>query len=114
MQLKSKFRFGPLLGLVTFTLWSCDCYQVVKGTVVDGATGKPLSQIKVHNKYNPPLETSTDSLGQFELADISGGLCPPMVVIVQADNYQTTEVKIPAGGHKRIPLQLVPVTSTTN
>jgi hypothetical protein len=92
--------FGVLL------LSSCDCLQKVSGTVVDATTGKPINQVAVYKKGKEWKE-KTDELGKFELSEISGGIsCPPMKVILEATNYQTVEIEIPAGGYKLIKMQL--------
>jgi hypothetical protein len=90
------------LGLLFFT--SCDCYQVVTGTVIDNETRKPIEGISIHNKTKPTNKTQTDLDGKFELSSISGGLfgCPPMTIIVEHPDYSTKETEIDAGGQKEI------------
>lgn len=89
-------------GLLFFT--SCDCYQVVTGTVIDNETRKPIEGISIYNKTKPKNKTQTDLEGKFELSSISGGLfgCPPMTIVVEHPDYATQETEIPAGGQKEI------------
>jgi hypothetical protein len=94
-----------LLGLIFLT--SCDCYQKVSGTVIDSETSKPITGVKVYNKNEEWSKTTTDTLGQFELSNVSGGLggCPPMTIIIENVAYKKTEISIPAGGDKIIILE---------
>lgn len=94
-----------ILGLIFLT--SCDCYQKVSGTIIDSATSKPITGVTVYNKNKEWCKTTTDTLGQFELSSISGGLtgCPPMTIIIEHLAYKKTEISIPAGGDKIIKLE---------
>ena len=85
---------------------SCDCYQVVSGTILDDKTGKSLVNIIVYNKNKNSGKTKTDTTGHFQLSNISGGYgCPPMTVIVDDNNYKKIEISIDAGGQKEIRLE---------
>jgi len=87
-------------------LASCDCHQVVRGTVFDFATGKPIIGLEVYNKDKSRSNTITDSLGKFELSNVSGGItCPPMTVVLGSKDYKNTEVIIPSGGNMSIVLK---------
>ena len=98
-----------LLTLLTITfLTSCDCYQIVSGTILDDKTGKPLGNIIVYNKNKNSVKTKTDTTGHFQLSNISGGYgCPPMTVIVDDNNYKKIEISIDAGRQKEIRLEQI-------
>ena len=92
-----------ILGLLILT--SCDCYQVVEGTVVDRETKQPLKDVKVFNKKKNWSKIKTDSLGHFELSNVSGGFrCPSMEIVIEHSEYETEETKIDAGGFLEINL----------
>lgn len=94
--------------LGALVLCSCDCYQVVDGTVVDAQTGQPLANARVHKQGNAVVPIATDAQGRFHVAEISGGWsCPPMRVVVEAPGYQAQEALIPAGGAQQVKLQRV-------
>ncbi len=96
-----------VLLIITFLI-SCDCKQVVSGTIIDAKTGKPLSNITTYNKNKSWSKTKTDADGHFQLLSISGGFrCPPVIVIVDDDNYKKIEVSIEAGGQKEIRLEQI-------
>lgn len=98
------FRIANLLIGLTF-FGSCDCVQRVAGTIVDKETGEPLQGVTVYNKNKEWVKTITDTTGYFELSAISGGFrCPPMNIIVAADNYTIIAFKIPAGEQDTIKL----------
>lgn len=89
-------------GFLFFT--SCDCYQVVTGTIVDIETKKPIDGVLVYNKTKPTNKSQTIHDGNFEVTSISGGLsgCPPMTIIIEHSDYEKQEITIPAGGNKEI------------
>ncbi|MEC4005232.1 carboxypeptidase-like regulatory domain-containing protein [Flavobacterium sp. SUN052] len=92
-----------IIGLTLLT--SCDCYQRISGIVIDKETGRPLAGVTVYNKSKVQNKTTTDSIGHFELSSISGGFrCPPMNIVIKADNYKTIESSIPPGGQDIIKL----------
>lgn len=94
-----------LLGIL-ITLTSCDYYQVVRGTVVDKNSGLQIVEARVVNVNKTGNETTTDSLGNFEISNISGGFrCPPMKVKIEAANYKTKIIEIPAGEFQQIELE---------
>jgi hypothetical protein len=98
-------HFLPILFLIIF-LSSCDCNQIVSGTIIDDKTGRPLSDITVYHKSKTWIKTKTDSAGHFQLSGISGGFgCPPMTIIIEDSNYKKLETSIDAGGQKEIRLQ---------
>ena len=96
-----------LFGLIS--LYSCDCYQVVTGIVVDKETDTPLRGVAVYKKSNPDNKTLTDSTGNFRLSSVFGGLfrCTPMEVVIKDENYKINESVIPAGGQKTIRLEKI-------
>lgn len=88
-------------------LASCDCYIHVKGTVVDSKTQKPIKGVVVYNKNKPTDATETDSLGNFELTSISGGIfrVPPMKVATMYIGFKEVQTKIKGGEQKIIELE---------
>jgi len=89
------------IGLTFLT--SCDCYRKISGTVLDSKTGIPIQGVTVYNKDKDWVKTTTDSIGHFELSDVSGGFsCPPMKIILEASEYNATETSIPAGETRTI------------
>ena len=84
-------------------LVSCDCNQVVRGTIIDTVTKKPIQNVEIYNKKKTWSKTTTDEKGFFELSNVSGGLtCPPMTVIIEHKDYDKVEAEIEAGGQKDI------------
>ena len=85
---------------------ACDCYQVVRGVVLDNTTKQPILGIEVYNKKKPYAKTQTDEHGNFELSSISGGVfCPPMEVVIEHADYVKTEIKIESGQTQEVFLQ---------
>ncbi|WP_210463798.1 carboxypeptidase regulatory-like domain-containing protein [Rufibacter roseolus] len=102
--MKPRYQFIFITSLLFLT--SCDCYQRVQGKVVDLKSGLPLENVSVSNPVKENFKTETDSLGQFELAGISGGFsCPPMSVVVEKAGFKRLETSIPAGGFQVIKLE---------
>ena len=71
-------RIATLLIGLTF-LTSCDCLRQVTGTVLDKATGQPVTfaEVKI---LSTNKSSTTDSLGNFKLSFINSGLqcyCKP-------------------------------------
>ncbi|MBW6481987.1 MAG: carboxypeptidase-like regulatory domain-containing protein [Vicingaceae bacterium] len=101
-----------LIGLIFLT--SCDCYQRVSGTVIDKETSRPLQGVTVYNKNKEWSKTTTDTMGHFELSNVSGGFrCPPMTVIADFKHYDKVEIKIPTSGQETIKLQRLTFQSKT-
>jgi protein TonB len=87
-------------------LSSCDCYQLVNGTVIDKKTGKPLQGVTVFNKNKDWIKTTTDKTGYFELSNVTSGFgCPPMTIVVETTDYKRTETTIPAGGQEIVKIE---------
>lgn len=100
-----NFKSTSLLIVILIGLASCDCYQVVSGIVLDSQTNQPIKNVYVFNKNKKWSKTETDSLGRFELSNVSGGLhCPPMEIVIEHAEYKTKETKIKAGGFSEISL----------
>lgn len=97
-------KYALFIGLL-FML-SCDCYQVVSGSVIDDSTQQPIEGVVIRNKNKEYDKVATDSTGLFELSTISGGLCgcPSMEIVIEGKGYLPLETKIRAGGNKRIEL----------
>lgn len=95
------------LSLLLVLLSSCDCYLQVRGTVIDKQTQKPMKGVVVYNKNKPKDATETDSLGNFELASISGGIfrVPPMKVATMYIGYKEVQTKINGGEQKIIEME---------
>ncbi len=90
--------------LVFIGLIACDAYQKVTGTVIDQETGKPLSGATVFNKNKAWNKIQTDSLGNFELSEISSGMhrTPSMIIVIEKENYQKQEISVPLKEEKPI------------
>ena len=102
-----KTRNAFLFVLVMPILISCDCYQVVSGTVVDKLTHAPTMGVIANKKGKNWDKSTTDDMGYFKLASTSGGInCPPMTVVFKAQ-YKTVEVDITAGGQQKIEMEAV-------
>lgn len=84
-----------LTWLMLLCLTGCDCYQVARGYVEDAATGARLANVTVSVKGKDWDHTLTDSLGAFELSNISGGLfgCPDLYIVVAKENFETLEMR---------------------
>lgn len=88
--------------VLTF-LVSCDCYQVVRGKVLDSVSNKPIEDVEIYNKKKIWSKATTDKNGYFKLSNVSGGItCPPMTVIIEHKDYDKTEAEIEAGEQKDI------------
>ena len=103
-----KTRNASLFVLVMPILISCDCRQVVSGTVVDKLTHAPIMGVIANKKGENWDKSTTDDIGYFKLASISGGInCPPMTVVFKAQDYKTVEVDILADGQQKIEMESV-------
>ena len=94
-----------LFGLIFLN--SCDCFQIVNGTIIDRNSKEPISGISVYKKNDPQYATLTDEGGGFEITDISGGLfgCPPMTIVVKHVDYETQIIEIPSGRNLTIEIK---------
>jgi len=88
---------------------SCDCLQIVTGTVIDSDTNQPIQGVQVHKQNKDHDKDETDEKGKFAIKSISGGLfgCPPMTIIVTKDGYETKTVKINNAEDDTIKLQRI-------
>lgn len=91
---------------VALFLQSCDCNQVVSGTIAD-ERGLPIYNATIYNKNKTWNKIQSDSLGEFELHNVSGGFfrCPPMRIVIEKPGYKTITTTIDAGGSKTITLE---------
>lgn len=91
---------------ITFIITSCDCYQMIDGIVVDKETNKPIVGATLYVKNKEQNKALTDSVGYFQLSNISGGFtCPPMNIIVECTGYKIYKAEIPIGKEKMIYLE---------
>lgn len=110
MPLRKWLKHSAWLFALVGFLSACDCNREVAGHVLDEVTGQPVRDAQVYNlhrywEHEP--STATDSLGGFNLADISGGLtgCPPMKIRIEKQGYKSVDTEIEAGGEKTIHLK---------
>lgn len=105
--MKRYLKRNNIVFLLMFvSLTSFDCYQQVSVRIIDKETGKPVQGVTIYKKNESSTNFITDSTGNFELRDISGGLrCPPMTVIIENTNYKSCKKRIPSGGYKVIKLR---------
>ncbi len=88
-------RLGILL-LAFSVIVSCECHQIVKGTVVDSETNFPIANVKIKSlKSGDSLNVSqttiyTDSLGKFDFFSNVGGLlgCPKVILSFEKEGYE--------------------------
>lgn len=85
---------------------SCDCMQIVSGTVIDGDTKKPLDSVLVYKENKNYDKSYTDTSGKFKIESISGGLfgCPGMTVVIERAGYEKQTMKIGCGDFETITL----------
>jgi len=88
---------------------SCDCIQLISGTIINDTTGEPIKGVKVYTANKSWNQIETDSIGNFKLSSISGGFfsCPPMKIKIEKSGYQEIETEIKSGGHKEIKLKSI-------
>lgn len=83
------------------------------GSVTDVATGAPLPSARVQLQADPGLETWTDDLGRFELADVPAGA---HAVVASLERYSTvTSASVVVSGGQAVaipPVALTPLTGT--
>lgn len=99
MKFCKSFIAIILIGL-SIILSSCgDCNQIAEGVIVDEKTNQPIDSAYVQNILKAYDNTYSDSLGNFELHSISGGLfkCPPISVIIKKDGYRPVTLKMESG-----------------
>lgn len=91
---------------IIFIMTSCDCYQIIEGLIIDKDTNQPIVGATLYVKNKESNKVLTDSVGHFELSNISGGFtCPPMNVIVECADYKIYKAKISSGREKVIYLE---------
>ncbi|HXB42045.1 MAG TPA: carboxypeptidase-like regulatory domain-containing protein [Bacteroidia bacterium] len=86
---------------------SCDCMQVVSGTIIDTDTKKPLDSVLVYKQTKSYNNFYTDTSGKFHIESISGGLfgCPGMTIVVEKAGYEKQIMQIDCGDFKTISLK---------
>ena len=97
-----------ILTLLTLAiLTSCDCRQIVTGTIVDKATKEPIDSAYIYKENRKNDNSFSDKKGNFSVNGISGGLfgCPPMTVVISKEGYETQIVEIENTGHETIKLK---------
>lgn len=103
-------RLTIIFTLATLTSFaSCDCIQNVTGTVIDAQTDQPIQDAQVQKENNDIDQANTDKKGNFEIRSISGGLfgCPPMMINVSKEGYESKTVEIYNAEHETIKLQKI-------
>ena len=88
-------------------LVGCDCMQKVSGRVLDSDTNLPIDHAQVSKLNYNDHEELTDSVGNFTIRAISGGLCgcPPMIILIKKNGYIQRIEKIKNRSHKVISIQ---------
>jgi len=91
-----------------FELSSCDCRQTASGIVADKTTRLPIDSVYIHKTDGDSVYS--DSLGNFKIEAISGGLlgCPLMALEFSKKNYRTNTRQI---GNEKDSIFLEKVTS---
>lgn len=85
---KDIFDLKKGLLLISLFLISCDCFQSASGTVVDAASGLPLSGVKVQNIAAYDTEDLTDQNGYFEKSEIGPASdCPELLLRFEKEGY---------------------------
>ena len=71
---------------------------------IDAQTDQPIQDAHVQKENNENDHAVTDERGSFEIWSISGGLfgCPPMMVIVSKEGYESKTVEIYNAEHETI------------
>ena len=102
MILYNKYCF-----LILILITSCDCVQRVEGTVIDSETLQLIDSALI-SKFGREISIEhTDSIGNFTLQGISGGLfgCPGMKVEIKKFGYETQVVHIKNAGYEKIKMK---------
>ncbi len=83
-----------ILLFVVSILTSCDCLQHVQGIVIDSETLLPINNVMVIKKEADRI-IYTDSVGNFALMSMTGGLfgCPKIVLSFEKYGYEETTKK---------------------
>ena len=99
MILNNKYKFLFSFIVLSFSLFSCDCLQIVRGKVLDEKTKQPIDSAYAFKVINGMDNSYTDKEGAFEIKSISGGLwgCPPMTVTITKKGYVSKTLTIEIG-----------------
>jgi hypothetical protein len=82
--------------LTLISLSGCDCLQLVKGTVVDAATGDPIANAVIYKDADNAVRDTTDMEGAFEISDITGARnCGNVTLIVERIGYNDLIITAP-------------------
>ena len=82
--------------LALLLLCGCDCLQLVKGTVVDAATGDPIANAVIYKDADNAVRDTTDMEGEFEISDITGAKnCSNITLIVERIGYNDLIITAP-------------------
>jgi hypothetical protein len=88
----NALKFG--IAVITFAIFvSCDCLQHVQGTVIDSGTRQPIKEVII--KKDTGLVIYTDSVGNFDITTMTGGLlgCPKISLSFEKEGYFKTSKK---------------------
>lgn len=87
-------------------LASCQCYQVVSGTIIDSETEQPVEKAKVI-EMNKGESVQTDSTGRFEFNITAKKIfkCPDMELIVHGEGFKSRVLVLPSGTDKDVKLK---------
>lgn len=79
--------------IFTAAFTSCDCLQHLQGVVIDSETRLPIDRVIIKENRRDRV-IHTDSLGNFELTSITGGLfsCPKISLSFEKEGY-SKEIK---------------------
>jgi len=82
-----------LLVFISAVFTSCDCLQHVQGVVIDSETQLPIDSVMVIRDAKRIIYT--DSLGNFEITSMTGGLfgCPKIVLFFEKEGYNKATKK---------------------
>jgi len=103
-----------IIGILTSLMfWSCDCWVLVDGKVIDSDTKKPIekafvefSNIKCTELVRATAQNvetdcvfATDSIGVFFMKSDSYGICPdnPVKIKIRKVGYKTKELELNQG-----------------
>lgn len=96
-----------LLLSILLLLTACDSHQTVNGIVTDKVSGIPLQGITIEHK-NRSGTTKTDSLGRFEITQLSSGFKPePIILVIKEENYIQQELTVSVKNRDTLKIELV-------
>lgn len=85
---------------------SCECYQVVSGTIIDSDSDKPVAKVNVTAPKSGEV-VQTDSTGRFEINTTAKSLlkCPDLKLLFEADGYKVRALEFPSGTETHVQLK---------